>query len=105
MCLKRKKMYEKQVQQLNGTRMTLETQLCAIENQSMNVEMFKAMQMGSNIMKQNTKELYLFVLFLFLFLLLLLFHHVFLDEHFFFFFLSFTNHSCTFTGTSIKSRT
>ena len=58
MCLKRKKMYEKQVQQLNGTRMTLETQLCAIENQSMNVEMFKAMQMGSNIMKQSSKELY-----------------------------------------------
>jgi len=57
MCLKRKKMYEKQVQQLNGTRLTLESQLIAIENQSMNVEMFRAMQAGKNVMAEATKEL------------------------------------------------
>lgn len=50
-CLKRKKMYEAEVQKLQGARMTLETQCMTLENTQVNVETFQALRSGANQMK------------------------------------------------------
>ncbi|CAM9332096.1 unnamed protein product, partial [Chrysoparadoxa australica] len=50
-ALKRKKMYEAQVSKINGARMTLESQIIALEGTNMNLETFKAMQSGAAAMK------------------------------------------------------
>ncbi|CAJ0834949.1 15439_t:CDS:2 [Entrophospora sp. SA101] len=51
MALKRKKQYESQIEKISGTRMTMETQMMAIESASVNLETIKAMEKGAEAMK------------------------------------------------------
>lgn len=55
MCLKRKKMYEGQLEKINGTRMTIENQKMALENANFNQEVMKAMSQGASAL-QNVNE-------------------------------------------------
>lgn len=50
-ALKRKKMYENEVSKLQGAQITLDTQILALENATVNIETFKAMKAGANAMK------------------------------------------------------
>lgn len=50
-CLKRKKMFENEINKLQGARMTLETQCMTLENTQVNVETFQALRSGANQMK------------------------------------------------------
>jgi charged multivesicular body protein 4A/B len=56
-ALKKMKMYEGEVNKLQGARMTLETQIASLEGASINVEVFKAMQSGATAMKQIRGDL------------------------------------------------
>jgi charged multivesicular body protein 4 len=60
MALKRKKAYEDQIQKISGSRLTLETQVMAIENANVNLETMNAMAAGAAAMKQIHGKLYLF---------------------------------------------
>ena len=51
MALKRKKQYESQIDRIANTRMTLETQVLAIENANVNLETLTAMKQGAEAMK------------------------------------------------------
>jgi charged multivesicular body protein 4 len=59
MALKRKKAYEDQVNKISGSRLTLETQVMAIENANVNLETMNAMKAGADAMKQIHGKLYL----------------------------------------------
>lgn len=50
-ALKRKKMYEQQVERTRGARMNLETQLMTIEDVNMNMETFNAIKMASSTLQ------------------------------------------------------
>lgn len=50
-ALKRKKMYEAEVAKLQGARITLDSQILALESAAVNLETFKAMRSGANTMK------------------------------------------------------
>jgi len=50
-ALKRKKMYEQEVTKLQGTRITLDAQILAIESAAVNIETFRAMNTGKDAMK------------------------------------------------------
>lgn len=50
-ALKRKKMYEQEISKLQGTRITLDSQILAIESAAVNIETFRAMNTGKNAMK------------------------------------------------------
>jgi len=50
-ALKRKKMYESEIEKLQGARMTLETQCMTLESAQVNVETFTALRSGANQMK------------------------------------------------------
>lgn len=50
-ALKRKKMYENEVAKLQGARITLDSQILALESAAVNLETFKAMQAGAGAMK------------------------------------------------------
>lgn len=50
-ALKRKKMYEAEVAKLQGARITLDSQILALESAAVNIETFKAMKSGANAMK------------------------------------------------------
>jgi charged multivesicular body protein 4 len=52
MALKRKKAYEEQINKIMGSKITLETQVMAIESANMNLETMNAMRAGSEAMKQ-----------------------------------------------------
>mmetsp|Transcript_6978 Transcript_6978/g.7323 ORF Transcript_6978/g.7323 Transcript_6978/m.7323 type:complete len:231 (+) Transcript_6978:27-719(+) len=56
-ALKKMKMYEGEVNKLQGARMTLETQIASLEGAAINVEVFKAMQSGASAMKQIRGDL------------------------------------------------
>jgi charged multivesicular body protein 4 len=56
-CLKRKKMFDAQITNLQQTKFNLETQINALESASMNLETIQALQSGSNAMKQIHKEI------------------------------------------------
>lgn len=56
-ALKKMKMYEGEVNKLQGARMTLETQIASLEGAAVNVEVFKAMQSGATAMKQIRGDL------------------------------------------------
>jgi uncharacterized glyoxalase superfamily protein PhnB len=58
MALKRKKAYEDQISKIMGTRMTLETQVMAIENANVNLETMNAMKAGAEAMKQIHGTMY-----------------------------------------------
>ncbi|KAJ3259085.1 ESCRT-III subunit protein snf7 [Boothiomyces macroporosus] len=51
MALKRKKAYEEQINKISGSRLTLETQVMAIENANVNLETMNAMAAGAAAMK------------------------------------------------------
>lgn len=55
--MRRKKTYETQLEQLGGTRLTLETQANAIESANMNAETMLAMKRGANALKDIHKQL------------------------------------------------
>jgi prefoldin subunit 5 len=59
-ALKKMKMYEGEVNKLQGARMTLETQIASLEGAAINVEVFKAMQSGATAMKQIRGDLYVY---------------------------------------------
>jgi charged multivesicular body protein 4 len=50
-ALKRKKMYESEISKLQGARITLDSQILALESAAVNVQTFKAMETGANAMK------------------------------------------------------
>ncbi|OQR84206.1 hypothetical protein ACHHYP_13730 [Achlya hypogyna] len=50
-CLKRKKMYESEIEKLQGARMTLETQVMTLESTQVNMQTFTALRTGANQMK------------------------------------------------------
>ncbi len=50
-ALKRKKMYETEVSKLQGARITLDSQILALESAAVNLETFKAMKAGAGAMK------------------------------------------------------
>eukprot|EP00301_Raphidiophrys_heterophryoidea_P003218 c11461_g1_i2.p1 GENE.c11461_g1_i2~~c11461_g1_i2.p1 ORF type:complete len:192 (-),score=46.80 c11461_g1_i2:448-975(-) len=47
MALKRKKMYEVQIEKINGTRMTIENQKMALESANFNLDVLQAMSQGA----------------------------------------------------------
>lgn len=51
MALKRKKVYEQNIEKIDGARMTIETQIMAIENANVNLETYNAMRAGADVMK------------------------------------------------------
>lgn len=52
MALKRKRVYEGQVEKIMGARMTIETQVMTIENANVNLEAMNAMKAGAEAMKK-----------------------------------------------------
>lgn len=60
-CLKKKKMMQAQIEKLTGASMTLHTQLAAIENQKVTMEVFDVMKNGNNIMKEQSKHVYVYI--------------------------------------------
>jgi len=57
MCIKRKKMYEKQLEQISASKMTLETQRLALENLNINRAALQAQKAGADAMKQMTSQM------------------------------------------------
>ena len=57
MALKRKKRYEKQLQQIDGTLSTIEFQREALENANTNAEVLKNMHVASQALKSAHKTL------------------------------------------------
>lgn len=57
MCLKRKKLYEKEIAKYQGARLTLEQQIITLESATVNVETFNAMRTGATAMEQIHGEL------------------------------------------------
>ncbi|KAJ2740362.1 ESCRT-III subunit protein snf7 [Coemansia sp. BCRC 34301] len=51
-ALKRKHLYDQQLEKMNGTRMTIEAQAMSIEAANVNLETMKAMQKGADAMKK-----------------------------------------------------
>lgn len=51
MALKKKKAYDAHIDKINGTRMTIETQVMAIENANVNLETMNALRGGAEAMK------------------------------------------------------
>lgn len=58
MALKRKKTYEANIEKINGARMTIETQMMAIENANVNLETMGAMRAGAEAMKNIHGSMY-----------------------------------------------
>lgn len=58
MALKRKKAYESNIEKINGARMTIETQMMAIENANVNLETMGAMRAGAEAMKNIHGSMY-----------------------------------------------
>lgn len=50
-ALKRKKLYEVEINKLQGARITLDSQILSLESAAVNLETFKAMKAGANAMK------------------------------------------------------
>lgn len=51
-CLKRKKMFEGEIEKITGARLTLEQQVLALETSAMNMQTFAAMNEGRQAMRQ-----------------------------------------------------
>ena len=54
--MKRKKLYEQEVEKIQNVKMTLETQVINLESAAQNAETFKAMEAGSKTMKKIRTE-------------------------------------------------
>jgi len=52
-CMKRKKMYEAEVQKIQGAQMTLESQAMALESSAMNQQTIEAMKAGAKAMEAS----------------------------------------------------
>ncbi len=72
MALKRKKMYENEIEKMMGARMNLETQLINIENASVNVETINAMKTGASALKSLHGNMYYYLFPLLIFYLLII---------------------------------
>jgi charged multivesicular body protein 4 len=59
MALKRKKMYEAEVEKIMGARMTIETQTAMLEGASVNLETMEALKQGANAMKKIHGAMYI----------------------------------------------
>eukprot|EP00298_Acanthocystis_sp_HF-20_P026990 c4855_g1_i1.p1 GENE.c4855_g1_i1~~c4855_g1_i1.p1 ORF type:complete len:238 (-),score=95.00 c4855_g1_i1:94-768(-) len=57
MALRRKKMYESQIEKLNGTKMTIENQKMALENANFNKDIMQAMSMGAQALRGVNQDL------------------------------------------------
>uniref|UniRef100_A0A7S2I1T2 Uncharacterized protein n=1 Tax=Helicotheca tamesis TaxID=374047 RepID=A0A7S2I1T2_9STRA len=55
-CLKRKKMYEAEVDKIQNVKMTLETQVMNLESAAQNAETFGAMKTGTDAMKKIRQD-------------------------------------------------
>jgi len=58
MALKKKKQLENQVEKISGARMTIETQVMAIESANVNFETMSAMRSGAEAMRQLHGDMY-----------------------------------------------
>jgi charged multivesicular body protein 4 len=67
MALKRKKIYESQIEKLCAARMTIDTQILAIENATTNYAALDAMKTGANALKAISQRIYPHQSFSFLF--------------------------------------
>jgi len=56
-CIKRKKMYEKQLEQISGAKMTIETQRVALEGMNINAEVIAAQKAGAASMQAQVKQM------------------------------------------------
>jgi charged multivesicular body protein 4 len=56
-CIKRKKMYEKQLEQIMGAKTTLETQRLALESMNINREALQAQQLGARAMEAEVRRM------------------------------------------------
>merc|ERR1719164_381224 len=56
-CMKRKKMYEAEVEKISGARMTLEQQTLALEGQATMMEGVRAMQQGARALKSGHQNM------------------------------------------------
>jgi len=56
-CIKRKKMYEKQLDQLSNTKMTLESQQLSLESMNINREAIETTKVANGAMQQNIKAM------------------------------------------------
>jgi len=54
--MKRKKMYEQEIDKIQNVKMTLETQVINLESAAQNAETFKAMEAGSKTMKKIRQD-------------------------------------------------
>ena len=52
-CMKRKKMYEAEIQKIQGAQMTLESQAMALESSAMNQQTIEAMKAGAKAMEAS----------------------------------------------------
>jgi len=57
MCLKKKKVYESQIDSLNGSSMTIQKQLMAIEGANVTLQTLEMINMGAKIMKEQHKNM------------------------------------------------
>lgn len=55
-AMKRKKMYEGEIEKIENVKMTLETQVMNLESAAQNAETFKAMKSGTDAMKQVRQD-------------------------------------------------
>jgi charged multivesicular body protein 4 len=60
MALKRKKIYESQMEKLGFARMNIDTQILAIENATTNYAALDAMKVGANALKTISQRIYPF---------------------------------------------
>jgi charged multivesicular body protein 4 len=56
-CLKRKKMFEAEINKIQGARMTLEQQILTLESATVNLEVVKGMQSGVSAMQRMSKAM------------------------------------------------
>lgn len=63
LALKRKKAFEANIDKINGARMTIETQMMAIENANVNLETMGAMRAGAEAMKNIHGSMYVLYLY------------------------------------------
>lgn len=56
-CIKRKKMYDKQLEQISGAKITLETQRLALESMNINAAALEAQKAGAAAMSAATKRM------------------------------------------------
>ena len=57
MALRRKKMFEQQIERLQGAMLTIQTQLNAIEVASFNVDTFRTYQLGAEALRQIHQDI------------------------------------------------